>query len=454
MRRFSLPVLLFLISLNLFKADTGPSDYSNLDPARDASTPLFANSTDVAEILALQNALAGVTYPIGTEPLGVFDDATAKALLLFQQASSSIPESEYGYVSVYTMAEFDLMLGIVSCPSYGLGRLAGDKVTTEISDGAVATLNSYWDYPIGTEIPFLADNQTYVGRIELHYHPWGGSIKPYGYHHGVSVFYYTDSLLGLTGSEFLDLTANMTIAQREAHILLQYALLNIPSTIKLFNVTLTSEDASRSVTFSVASDYLAIGTADDNVRFPAAAYTAQMIANLHDTSVPTTKMVDAIWAAAAIKLDPQPISPSDTMCSNAYVVQENTLIETQLAALNSTQKETLFISGDKKDTVLTNQYAQYPTSVAEYGWHQSNGEPIQPLYMGHSADWADYSMGIRMVQNKVWVDGTTVSTLQEVLANEELAGILSAEGVMTSLTIPIQKRAATTCWDGSSSYKK
>jgi hypothetical protein len=445
----SLIILFSILSLSV--ADTGPSDYSQLDPARNPSTPLFANSTNNAEILALQNALAGVTFSTGLEPNGVFDDATSKALVSFQQ-SVSIPSSEIGFVSVNTMKQFDLMLGIQSCPSYGLGRLAGDKVTTQISDGAVATLDAYWDFPVGTEIPFFADNQSYVGRVELHYHPWGGSMHPYGYHHGISVFYYIPEIMNsMSGSQFLDFSATMSISQREDAILLQLGNKNIPSKLlsNFQEITVKSTDNKTSVMFKVLPDYLSIGNDEDYIRFPCAAFTAQKIADLFNCSVPTTKMVDLIWSAATTKLAPQPIPPSDTMCSNDYVLQENQLIQTQLH--NAQDTSSLFIGGDKKDTVLTNQYTTHTNSVAEYGWHQLDGTVIQPLYLGHSCDWADYSMGIRLVANEVLVNGTTKMTLAAALADSTLSALLSKEGPIVSARIPINKRSATVCWKPPSS---
>lgn len=51
---------LFLTSVH---GDTGPSDYAELDPARDAASPLLPGSSG-AEVVALQNALAGKTLSI------------------------------------------------------------------------------------------------------------------------------------------------------------------------------------------------------------------------------------------------------------------------------------------------------------------------------------------------------------------------------------------------------
>ena len=375
---------------------------------------------------------------------------------------TKVSSKESGFVSVETMAQFDSMLGINACMTYGLARLAQDKVTTEVSNGAVAVLNSYWNYPIGTEIPFIADNITYIGRIELHYHPYNGSMTPYGYHHGVSVLYYSCSTR-MTGTEFLEYSNSMSIDQREAHILLQLSIGNIPPIIKnsLHDITVTSvqNNSTLVLTYHVLADYLAVGSDEDYIRVPCMAYTAQKLADLYRSSLPTTRMVDQIWSAAGMKLDPQPISPSDSMCDNAYIANENELIETQVS-LQQVGKEGQMIGGDKKDTVLTNQYASHPTSVAEYGWHQSNGVPIQPLYMGHSASWADYSMGIRLISNTVTLMNTTGSSkvttqmmMADVLKSAALAPMLSSEGVIASPRVPVLAVPAAACWTPPSSLQ-
>ena len=91
-------------------------------------------------------------------------------------------------------------------------------------------------------------------------------------------------------------------------------------------------------------------------------------------------------------------------------------------------------AGDKKDLVITSRLANSPNKVAIYGWHQTNGVAIQPLYLGHGASWADYSHGIRLVQKKMMVNGVS-KTVAEVLADPELAGLLSDEGIVISTKI-------------------
>ncbi|MGE0709165.1 MAG: hypothetical protein AB7N76_19615 [Planctomycetota bacterium] len=68
-----------------------------------------------------------------------------------------------------------------------LRRLRNSEVTPEITANAKRILAAHRSEPFGTEVPFVAGGEQYVGRIERHYHPPGGALKPWGYHPGVSV---------------------------------------------------------------------------------------------------------------------------------------------------------------------------------------------------------------------------------------------------------------------------
>ena len=80
--------------------------------------------------------------------------------------------------------------------------------------------------------------------------------------------------------------------------------------------------------------------------------------------------------------------------------------------------------------MIANKVFATPGKVAIYGWHRAVGRPIQPLYTGHTAAWVDYSHGVRLVRRRMMVNGRA-KTVDEVLADPNLAGLLSREGVMT-----------------------
>lgn len=69
-----------------------------------------------------------------------------------------------------------------------LRRLRPSEVTVAITKEARRIIDANYTKPFGTEIPFQIGGKHYVGRIERHYHPPGGKLHPWGYHHGCSVF--------------------------------------------------------------------------------------------------------------------------------------------------------------------------------------------------------------------------------------------------------------------------
>jgi hypothetical protein len=62
-------------------------------------------------------------------------------------------------------------------------------MTTEIARRARAILDENDGAAFGTEVPFEVDGQSYIGRIEEHYHEPGGPKKPWGRHRGVTVYH-------------------------------------------------------------------------------------------------------------------------------------------------------------------------------------------------------------------------------------------------------------------------
>lgn len=73
-------------------------------------------------------------------------------------------------------------------PAPRLRRAKGSDITPAVAKKARQIINANYKKPFGTEIPFEINGKHYVGRIERHYHPPGGALHPWGYHHGCSVF--------------------------------------------------------------------------------------------------------------------------------------------------------------------------------------------------------------------------------------------------------------------------
>ena len=204
---------------------------------------------------------------------------------------------------------------------------------------------------------------------------------------------------------------------------------NIPDflrTLKPVNLSYTPPDGkTMTATIWVTPDYLAIGPDNDFLRMPLTYPSAAVIAQEFGCILPTRKMVDAIYAQAAYHLKPQPLPPGPQMVSIGYFLKHQQQIETQRA------REPLgeLIAGHKKDVVLTNLLRSHPGRIAIYGWHQLNGRPIQPLSTVHGARYADYSHGIRLVYQTVWIDGQP-HDIFEALNDPQLAPLFTDEGII------------------------
>jgi hypothetical protein len=113
------------------------------------------------------------------------------------------------------------------------------------------------------------------------------------------------------------------------------------------------------------------------------------------------------------------------MRSAAYLQQHDALVEQQRAALGAAPGA--LTAGHKKDLVLSARLWQQPGRVAIYGWHRPDGTPIQTLSTVHGARYADYSHGVRLVSQTMFVDGRPARLL-DVLADAQLGPLLSDEG--------------------------
>jgi hypothetical protein len=170
----------------------------------------------------------------------------------------------------------------------------------------------------------------------------------------------------------------------------------------------------------VTRDYFMVGTRLDFARVPITPMAAQKIADQSHTALPTRKMVDLIHAQARVKLDPVPLYAHRD--STVIMRHHDLIIEGQRKGKNG------LISGIKKDVVLSskNAWKDRTKRVAIYGWHKSDGKPIQPLYTGHVDWYVDYSHGIRLVDRKVRVNGRRMDYL-ELLNHPILRGLVTDE---------------------------
>ena len=69
-----------------------------------------------------------------------------------------------------------------------LRRIRGHEMNVHLVKKAGEIIREHHKKAYGTDIPFELDGQRYVGRIERHYHPPGGELRPWGHHPGCSLF--------------------------------------------------------------------------------------------------------------------------------------------------------------------------------------------------------------------------------------------------------------------------
>ena len=235
-----------------------------------------------------------------------------------------------------------------------------------------------------------------------------------------------------SGSGFVEEVLRFNGSARDARITEQVLAGNIPEFLRhLTPVTLswTPKNGKKiDVTICVTPDYMAIGGDRDFVRVPMGLPAAAHIAAKLGFMLPTTKMVDAIYAQAQIHLAPAPMRPGAQMQSTDYFSRHNLTVNRQRG--DSGFALSALTAGQKKDIVLSNRLRSKPGRVAIYGWHRKNGKPIQPLSTVHGEGYADYSHGVRLISATAFVDGEP-RALAEILEDPQLAAAVSSEGPIT-----------------------
>ncbi|HTY49792.1 MAG TPA: hypothetical protein VMB48_08875 [Steroidobacteraceae bacterium] len=235
-----------------------------------------------------------------------------------------------------------------------------------------------------------------------------------------------------TGSEFAHRVQDLSGPPRDALVNAELLSGNLPHFLRrLVPVTLRDGDSARTeVVVCVLPDYLAVGSDRDFVFVPMGLQAALTVADRFGFTLPTPKLVDAIYAAAVTRLAPIPLPAGDLMRSTAYIVRHNALISQERAQLGAVLGD--LTAGDKKDLVLTNRLWEVPGHVAIYGWHLAEHHPIQPLSTLHGARYADYSHGVRLVSDTLYVNGRRMR-MAEALGEPAVAHLLTSEGPLADL---------------------
>lgn len=235
----------------------------------------------------------------------------------------------------------------------------------------------------------------------------------------------------LDGDEFARRLSGLSDDQRESVILEQLLLGNIPHFLRrLVPVTLSDRlptGRRASVTVCAFPDYLAVGSDQSFFLVPMRLQTALTFASRFHFELPTPRIVDAIYAQAAVHLQPRPLPAGDAMRTTAYYWEHNEFIAEQRLAVPAPLG--VLTAGDKKDLVLTNRLWSNLERVAIYGWHRPDGRAIQPLSTLHGARYADYSHGIRLLSATAYVEGQPRQLLT-LLQDPQMASLVSDEGVI------------------------
>lgn len=208
----------------------------------------------------------------------------------------------------------------------------------------------------------------------------------------------------ITGGHFYKTAAAFNWQQRDSLAIKEILSGNVPSFLNKFvavNVSVIDSLTGKPVaaTYYVSPDYLSIGTDDDWARIDLTPMAAQKIADTFNCFLPTRKMVDDIYKAASVKLEPVPMYAFRDSTPTMY--QHHLIIEGQRKGRSG------LIAGIKKDIVISGKITRdaKPNRVAIYGWHKLDGKPIQSLYSGHVNWYVDYSHGTRLVYRKLKVEG-------------------------------------------------
>ena len=233
------------------------------------------------------------------------------------------------------------------------------------------------------------------------------------------------------GAAFMSRIRDLPREEREEEIYKAAAAGNIPGFLRQ-TVTLRGEftdlnGTPHTLEYEVMPDYLAIGSDDDFCRIPMNPRTAQRLADLFGASMLTARLSDHIWSQADVKLEPffyKPVGNANELPTKFEA--HNAQIEKQLAEAGGRHGQ--LVAGIKKDVIISSRIAERSDRVVIYGWHKTDGNPIQPVYSGHVWWYVDYSHGIRFMNRQVLFDGRPADVtgllkdpvLFRVLSNEEL----------------------------------
>jgi len=232
-------------------------------------------------------------------------------------------------------------------------------------------------------------------------------------------------------SPFYEQIRTLSLDEREALIFKDITSGNIPEYLKTFvkikSVQKDTKGHKHNVTLFVKPDYLSIGNDRNSFIIPMCPFTAQKIADTLNCSLPTPKLVDIIYDNSKLKLEPFNYIPRGNRNETPDILNDHSrVIFAQINAAGYSPG--VFVAGTKKDIVISSKLndPQRTHHVIIYGWHKLDGKIIQPVYNGHIDIYVDYSHGVRLISNRVLIDGKEYN-YRNILKDPILHSLLSNE---------------------------
>jgi hypothetical protein len=233
------------------------------------------------------------------------------------------------------------------------------------------------------------------------------------------------------GSLFYEQIRTLDFIEREKAIVNEIKSGNFPLFLNSWEeLRYTGKDAKgkrHRVILFVKADYLAAGTDEDYFTLPMSPQSAQEIANHFNASLPTPKIVDLIYSKSRLKLEPFNFIPRGNRNETPDILYDHSkIITAQIKA--SGNRPGVFVAGTKKDIVISSKLSDSKRThhVTIYGWHKTDGTPIQPVTNIHIDVYVDYSHGVRLVSNRVLIDGKEYN-YRDVLQDSVLHTLLNWE---------------------------
>ena len=199
-------------------------------------------------------------------------------------------------------------------------------------------------------------------------------------------------------------------------------------------------EISDSLTIFVTNDALQIGQEGDSIRFAMNTETQQKVADILDSYLPTTKIVDIIWKNSK-KLLP---NPQKISASKHAIYKHHKAIE------KAKKDEEGLISG-WKDWCIGQAVFKNKNKAINYGWHVdteknnwmgiklspgvTEGKVIQPAASVHDIYHTDYSQLCRLVSKKALFNGVEVD-LADIISESGLAYMISSDGTLDDMRHP------------------